>query len=171
MNFADDLYVALERNGIVTFKGEDTRYRGSNPRKVIEESMFAIVLLSRKFGYRSWLDELHEIVSCKRETGLRILPIFYYVNPSVIQREIMLFRKLSVCHKLLEHQDQKVLVESVKALTHDNEGVETWKAALTDNNEGVETSKALVEFVEQVETWNAALTDVTNLRAWNSTYQ
>jgi hypothetical protein len=133
-NFADLLYVALERNGVVTFRDEEM-VRGSSAglqlKKGIEESMFAIVLLSRNYASSTWcLSELQMIFSCKRETGMRILPIFYDVNPSDVQKQ-----RGHVEEAFREHEEH-----------------------FEDNN-------------EKVETWRAALTDVTNLRAWNSTYQ
>ena len=66
-NFTDHLYAALQRNGILTFKDEEKLRKGnrisSELLKAINESRFAIVILSRNYASSTWcLDELAEII-------------------------------------------------------------------------------------------------------------
>ena len=86
-NFTDHLYAALQRNGILTFKDEEKLKRGkpisSELLKAINESRFAIVILSRNYASSTWcLDELVEIIQCMKQNEMIVIPVFYDVNPS-----------------------------------------------------------------------------------------
>ena len=90
-NFTDHLYAALQRKGIVTFRDEEGLEKGESISpallKAIEESRFAIIILSKNYVSSSWcMEELAKMVRCRKETGLTILPIFYYVSPSDVQK-------------------------------------------------------------------------------------
>ena len=91
-NFTDHLYAALQRKGIVTFRYEERLERGESISpallKAIEESRFAIIILSKNYVSSSWcMEELAKMVRCRKETGLTILPIFYYVSPSDVRKQ------------------------------------------------------------------------------------
>ncbi|XP_024198429.1 disease resistance protein At4g27190 isoform X2 [Rosa chinensis] len=63
-------------------KGRDMK---SYLQKAIEESRFAIVILSQNFAYSSWcLEELAKIFECMGSQN-RILPIFYHVDPTAVR--------------------------------------------------------------------------------------
>ncbi|PON51854.1 TIR-NBS-LRR-like protein [Parasponia andersonii] len=93
-SFTDHLYKALTRRGIHTFRDDKKLKRGKTiaPEllKAIDESRFAIVVLSKDYASSTWcLEELAEIVECsKKETmGLTILPFFYDVEPSEVRKQ------------------------------------------------------------------------------------
>ena len=91
-NFTDHLYAALQRKGIFTFRDEEELERGESISlallKAIEESRFAIIILSKNYVSSSWcMEELAKIVRCRKEIGLTILPIFYYVSPSDVRKQ------------------------------------------------------------------------------------
>ena len=72
-NFTDHLYTALKQKGVFTFRDNEELERGKSisPEllKAIEESKFAIVILSRNYASSTWcLDELAKIVKCMKET-------------------------------------------------------------------------------------------------------
>ena len=63
-SFTHHLYVALQRSGIFTFRDNERLERGKSisPEllKAIEESRFAIVILSRNYASSTWcLEELN----------------------------------------------------------------------------------------------------------------
>ena len=120
--FTDHLYTGLKQKGISVFKDDEKLNQGTfiapELLKVIEESRFAVVILSKDYASSTWcLIELTKIVECMERTGLVVLPIFHYVDPSDVRNHRGTFAEAFDRHE-----------ESFK----DNMGnVKTWKAALT----------------------------------------
>ncbi|KAL5549814.1 hypothetical protein UlMin_005045 [Ulmus minor] len=86
-NFTDHLYSALIGRGIHTFRDDEKLERGKNIEpelfKAIEESRFAIVVLSSDTASSTWcLKELSKIVECKRVMGQIVFAVFFHVEPS-----------------------------------------------------------------------------------------
>ncbi|KAL4599161.1 hypothetical protein ACB092_11G107700 [Castanea dentata] len=122
-SFTDHLYDALQRKGIYTFRDEEELDKGKsislNLLKAIEESRFAIIILSRNYVSSTWcLDELANIVRCMKEKGLIILPVFYHVNPSDVRKQTGIFAQAFDEYK-------KRFKESIKKL-------EAWRSALRE---------------------------------------
>nr|XP_043634316.1 TMV resistance protein N-like [Erigeron canadensis] len=91
-NFVDHLYDALKRNGIIVFKDDKELPLGEpiSPelKKAIRESMYAVVVFSEKFAESSWcLDEVAEIMERRQGIGLKVLSVFYYIEPSDVRRQ------------------------------------------------------------------------------------
>ncbi|KAF3432372.1 hypothetical protein FNV43_RR27112 [Rhamnella rubrinervis] len=83
--FTDHLYHALSQKAIDTFRDNEGLKRGEEipPAlwKGIEESRYAIVVLSEKYASSTWcLRELTKIAECKRVLGQTVIPIFYHVD-------------------------------------------------------------------------------------------
>ncbi|KAF3432362.1 hypothetical protein FNV43_RR27102 [Rhamnella rubrinervis] len=83
----DHLYYALNQKGINTFRDDKELKRGKpiSPEllKAVEESRFAVVILSKDYASSSWcLDELSKIVECNKVKGQTIIPVFYHVEPT-----------------------------------------------------------------------------------------
>ena len=114
-NFTDHLYVALNRKRIITFRDEEELKKGeriSELFKAIEESQFAVIILSRNYAYSTWcLDELVKIIRCKDEKGLEVLPIFYDVSPSVVRKQTETFEQAFIEHQK-RFEDNIVKVET-----------------------------------------------------------
>ena len=109
---------ALQWRGIHTFKDDEKLEKGKTIKpellKAIEESRFAVVILSENYASSTWcLEELVKIVDCERENGMTILPIFYDVDPSDLRKLKGAFAKA-----FDEHERQF------------KEKVDTWRAAL-----------------------------------------
>ena len=122
-NFTDHLYTALKQKGIITFRDDEKLERGKyiSPEllKAIEESKYAIIVLSTNYAFSKWcLIELAKIVECMKKTKLTILPIFYRVEPSDVRNQSGNLAKAFAKHE----EDTKVNTEDVQA----------WKATLKD---------------------------------------
>ena len=118
--FTDHLYVALKRKGIITFRDEEELKKGeriSELFEAIEESQFAIIILSRNYASSTWcLDELVKIIKCKDEIGLDVLPVFYNVSPSLVRKQTEPFKQAFIDH-------QKRFKDNIKK-------VKTWRDTL-----------------------------------------
>lgn len=102
--FVGHLYGALTREGLETFRDDVKLQRGkeisSKLLKAIRNSKMSIVVLSKDYASSSWcLNELLEILECKRTKGHVVLPIFYDVNPSVVRDQTGSFAKAFKSHK------------------------------------------------------------------------
>ena len=60
--------------------------------KVIEESKFAIIILSKNYASSTWcLDDLAKIIACKKDMGMTVLPIFHYIDPFDVRKQMGTF--------------------------------------------------------------------------------
>ncbi|KAL6200170.1 hypothetical protein ACLB2K_029952 [Fragaria x ananassa] len=98
------LYDELQnRSGIKTFK-DDIRLEVGAPispslLKAIEDSRFAIVVLSPNYASSAWcLDELKHIFRCMKGKD-RILPLFYFVDPSDVRNQRGSFQTAFAVHE------------------------------------------------------------------------
>ncbi len=120
-NFTDHLYAALNQKGIFTFRDDKELERGIviSPElmKAIEESRFAIVILSKDYASSSWcLTELVKIIECMKKTRLIVVPVFYHVDPSDVQNQRGTFAEAFAKHE--ERSKDNIL--------------DIWRVALTE---------------------------------------
>ncbi|KAL6132253.1 hypothetical protein ACLB2K_070624 [Fragaria x ananassa] len=119
--FTDYLYKELQRQGIMTFRDDPQLERGTviSPELLtaIEQSRFAVVVLSPKYATSTWcLLELSKILECMEERGA-ILPIFYEVEPSHVRHQ-----RGSFAEAFEQHEEK---------FGEGNKEVEGWRDALT----------------------------------------
>ncbi|XP_024178239.1 disease resistance protein RPV1 isoform X2 [Rosa chinensis] len=119
--FTDHLYDKLQWRGIKTFRDDPQLERGTaiSPELLtaIEQSRFAIVVLSPNYASSTWcLLELSKILECMEERGT-ILPIFYEVDPSHVRHQ-----RGSFAEAFQEHEEK---------FGEGNKEVEGWRDALT----------------------------------------
>ncbi|KAF3449624.1 hypothetical protein FNV43_RR10355 [Rhamnella rubrinervis] len=128
-NFTGHLSHALRRIGIFNIfkddyaldKGKDI---GPELMKAIEDSQYAVVVLSENYATSSWcLKELAKIVECMGNSG-RIRTIFYHVNPSHVRAV-----KSTDVEKQKESSFWKALKEHAKTPSHSKD-LESWRNAL-----------------------------------------
>jgi hypothetical protein len=122
--FTDHLYAALDRKGIKTFRDDKKLEKGKPIRPelltAIEESRFAVIILSRNYASSTWcLDELAKIVECMKQTRLTVLPVFYHVHPSDVRN----LRKRSFAQAFAEHEER---------FKKNRERVQRWMDALIE---------------------------------------
>ncbi|KAG6676530.1 hypothetical protein I3842_15G156600, partial [Carya illinoinensis] len=121
--FTTHLHHALLQNGIHTYIDEDKLRRGDeiSPAllQAIENSRLSIIVLLENYASSIWcLDELLNILNCKKTKQQIVLPIFYHVNPSDVRNQRGSFGEaLAVC---------------VGKFNEDVKKVQRWKAALQE---------------------------------------
>ncbi|XP_040998845.1 disease resistance protein RPP2B-like isoform X4 [Juglans microcarpa x Juglans regia] len=121
--FTSHLYNELREKLFHTFM-DDERLEIGRPIKkelldAIEMSRMAIIIISKEYASSTWcLEELAKIVECMKERELKVLPIFYHVNPSDARKqEEGTFRDAFAKHeKNLENKER----------------VQTWRNALKE---------------------------------------
>nr|CDK13060.1 TIR-NBS-LRR disease resistance protein [Malus domestica] len=116
-NFTGHLHEALTKAGINAFIDDELR-RGEDITtelvRAIQGSRISVIVFSRRYSDSSWcLEELVNIMECRRTLGQLVLPIFYDVDPSHVRKQTGSFAQ-----SFLKHTDEKK--------------VERWRAALTE---------------------------------------
>ncbi|KAK4279134.1 hypothetical protein QN277_016887 [Acacia crassicarpa] len=119
--FTDHLYHALISRGFRVFRDDEELERGEVISKellqAIEDSHFAIVVLSKNYASSSWcLNELQHILSSRDNSCQQAFPIFYDVNPSDVRNQKGSFEEAFVGHQMLQR---------------DNEVLKNWRESLT----------------------------------------
>ncbi|CAL8173722.1 unnamed protein product [Prunus armeniaca] len=118
--FTDYLYKQLDWRGIRTFRDDPDLERGTdiNPELLtaIEQSRFAIIVLSTNYASSSWcLRELTHIVQSTKEKE-RIFPIFYDVDPSDVRHQRGSFGTALVNHEKNCGEEREEVLEWRNAL-------------------------------------------------------
>ena len=129
-NFTDHLYTALKQKGLIVFRDDERLERGKYISRelfqAIEETKFAVVILSTNYASSTWcLDELVKIVECMEQNTLTVLPVFYHLNPSDARNlvGILASGNQTFAEAFAKHErDPKVKIEDLQA----------WKAALKE---------------------------------------
>ncbi|KAF5444592.1 hypothetical protein F2P56_033716 [Juglans regia] len=114
------LYKALCKKFIIPFKHDERLEIGTPIKKelleAIEKSRMAVIIISKEYASSTWcLEELAEIVECMKDRELKVLPIFYYVDPRDVGKPDETFRDAFAEHEEnIENKDK----------------VQTWRNAL-----------------------------------------
>ncbi|XP_061988679.1 disease resistance protein RUN1-like isoform X2 [Rosa rugosa] len=120
-NFTGHLYERLKEAGIKAFIDDSELGRGKAITeeliKAIEASKISVVVFSRRYGDSRWcLEELVEIMGCRKRLGQTVLPIFYDVDPTDVRKQTGTFGEAFD----QKHQDK------------DPTKVKSWRHALTE---------------------------------------
>ncbi|KAG6599271.1 Disease resistance protein RPV1, partial [Cucurbita argyrosperma subsp. sororia] len=102
-NFTSHLVMALQQKCVNVFI-DDKLERGEQISeslfRSIEGALISIVILSENYASSSWcLDELVKIIECKKSKDQKVLPIFYYVDPSTIRKQTETFGEALAKHQ------------------------------------------------------------------------
>ncbi|XP_045788675.1 disease resistance protein RUN1-like [Trifolium pratense] len=121
-NFADHLFAAFRRKGILAFRDDTKIQKGESiaPELLcaIEASQIFIVIFSKHYASSTWcLRELESILHCSQVSGRCVLPVFYDVDPSDVRHQ-----KGSYAEDLAKHEER---------FQHDSDLVQRWREALT----------------------------------------
>ncbi|XLR13537.1 hypothetical protein S83_041475 [Arachis hypogaea] len=124
-NFTDQLFYALHRYSIVTFRDDTKLEKGglisAGLLEAIEASQVLIVVFSINYASSTWcLQELAKIADCIEIPGQRVLPVFYDVSPTEVRRQSGNYEKAFMKHEERFKDDAEM-----------TEQVRRWRAALT----------------------------------------
>ncbi|AES75283.1 putative TIR domain-containing protein [Medicago truncatula] len=91
-NFTDHFCAALQRRGINAFRDDTKLKKGEfiapGLFRAIEASQVYIVVFSKNYASSTWcLRELEYILHCSKKHGKHVLPVFYDVDPSEVQKQ------------------------------------------------------------------------------------
>ncbi|KAF5444602.1 hypothetical protein F2P56_033722 [Juglans regia] len=120
--FTSHLYNALLEKFIMPFK-DDARLEIGTPIKkelleAIKESRMAVVILSKEYASSTWcLEELAKIVECMNDREMKVVPIFYHVEPRDVRHQ-----KGNFGDAFAQHEQNP----------ENKEKVQTWKNALKE---------------------------------------
>ncbi|XP_054803840.1 TMV resistance protein N-like [Prosopis cineraria] len=122
-SFTGFLYHALCQKGINAFIDDEELKRGTeiSPSlvKAIEDSRISIIVFSENYASSTWcLEELVKILDCMKVKGQLVLPVFHYVDPSVVRHQ-----KGSFGIAMAKHEDR---------FKNNMEKVQKWKLALSE---------------------------------------
>nr|XP_017186138.2 TMV resistance protein N-like [Malus domestica] len=151
LGITSHLHDALLRKKIETYidywlvRGEEI---GPSLRKAIEKSKLSVIIFSQNYASSTWcLDELVHILRCKEAYGQLVIPVFYDISPSDVQKQQGYY---AVAFAQLE-----------KRFKNSIDKVHKWRAALTtianlsgfDNSNKTGTEADLVKKVVD-DIWN-----------------
>ena len=94
-SFLSHFHKELDRKPIHVFKDNDIKRGqslGPKLKQAIRDSRIAVVIFSRKYASSSWcLNELLEIVKCKKEFSQVVIPIFFRLDPTHVRKQTGVF--------------------------------------------------------------------------------
>ncbi|XP_057441227.1 probable disease resistance protein At1g52660 [Lotus japonicus] len=122
-SFTGSLYDALCKEGFKTFMDDGGLESGDqislSLTSAIGASRLSIVVLSENYASSSWcLEELVNILECKKTKNQLVWPIFYKVDPSVIRHQKSSYEKAMLAHE--------------NRLGNDSKKLQRWKSALSE---------------------------------------
>ncbi|XP_024030978.1 disease resistance protein RLM3 [Morus notabilis] len=90
-NFTSHLYDALQTKKISTYM-DDKLKKGDEISpvlsKAIKKAKLSVIVFSENYASSSWcLNELAQILECKKKRGQIVVPIFYHVDPSDVRKQ------------------------------------------------------------------------------------
>ncbi|XP_044475280.1 disease resistance protein RPV1-like [Mangifera indica] len=120
-NFTSHLNAALCRRKIVTFIDDQlVRGDGISPSllNAISGSKISIIIFSKGYASSTWcLQELVEILNCKRVYGQIVIPVFYHVDPSVVRKQSGTYGDAFGQHEVKYMEEKEMLQRWRNALT------------------------------------------------------
>ncbi|XP_023738650.1 disease resistance protein RPV1 [Lactuca sativa] len=143
-SFVDHLYVALQRQGIHTYKDDESLEKGKKINvellKSIQDSKFYIIIFSKNYASSSWcLDELVKIMECQKNPEHIAYPVFYDVEPSEIRKQLGGVGKAFAKHK------KKGELKKWKEVLEEASNLAGWDLRNTDDGHEAKLINKIVE--------------------------
>lgn len=123
--FTDHLYCSMKENGINVFIDDKGLPRGEDISTQLTEAIWSskisVVVFSKNYADSRWcLQELVEIMGCRKTLGQMVLPVFYDVDPSHVRKQSGSFEEAFARR------------ESNLASNKEKDDVARWRAALSE---------------------------------------
>ncbi|XP_028807418.1 TMV resistance protein N-like [Neltuma alba] len=149
-NFTSHLHAALNREFVLSFRDDKQIEKGDEimPSLIhaIKDSSVSIIVFSKDYASSRWcLDELAQIMRCRKDEGQFVLPIFYKVDPSHIRKQTGAYERAFEQHE--------------KDFMHDPERVNRWKVALSEA--GSLSGRHCQDFTDESNLIQGIVTDVS----------
>ncbi|XP_038704788.1 uncharacterized protein LOC120000742 [Tripterygium wilfordii] len=121
--FTDHLYYALKDAGINTFRDDEELRRGKDIAadlvQSIQKSRIALIVFSTDYAASGWcIEELVNIMKCRKTLQQMVMPIFYKVDRSDVKEQRGSFAQAFAHHE--------------KRFASEMDKVARWRAALTE---------------------------------------
>ncbi|XP_059461808.1 disease resistance protein RUN1-like [Corylus avellana] len=152
-NFTDHLYFALRDAGIKIFKDDNELRRGqylaSELIRAIQGSRISIIVFSRNYAASRWcMEELVEIMECRRTLKQLVLPIFYDVEPFDVRKQTGSFAKAFAKHEEHYLLDMDKVLKWRRALC-DVANLSGWNLRKTADGHEAKFIKKIVEEISR----------------------
>ncbi|XP_074359467.1 uncharacterized protein LOC141698600 isoform X2 [Apium graveolens] len=110
-NFTSHLYDKLVCSGFPTFMDNPELRSGQVISEAlfqaIQESKIYVIVFSENYASSAWcLDELVEILNCHKSMKRLVIPVFYYIDPSVVRYQTKKFTEAFEKHQTRSAQER-----------------------------------------------------------------
>ena len=116
VTFLSHLLKEFDKKFIIAFKdNEIERSLSLDPelKQAIKDSRIAVVIFSQHYASSSWcLNELLEIVECRKECGQMVIPVLYRLDPSHVRKQTGDFGQIFVRHAKKNRGRENTVEES-----------------------------------------------------------
>lgn len=122
INFTSHLYTALCKENLETYIDNRLR-RGDDISEAllqaIKDSSIYVVVFSENYASSKWcLDELTQILQCKKDQGSDVIPVFFKVDPSDIRKQKGPYKEALAKHR--------------RDFRHNQDKLNKWRDALVE---------------------------------------
>ncbi|GAU26181.1 hypothetical protein TSUD_354030 [Trifolium subterraneum] len=157
--FVSHLYAALSNAGINTFIDDENLEKGeeleATLKRAIEGSQIAIVVISKYYAESSWcLNELVHIMECHKTYGQIVIPVFYYVDPSIVRDQRASFGDAMI----FTARKRELLLSKWRGALTDVAGLAGWDA---NNFRGTESKLLQLIIKDILKKLDISLLDIT----------
>ncbi|CAN6687098.1 unnamed protein product [Malus baccata var. baccata] len=148
----DHLYCTLKDNKFNVFLDEDELTRGDaiteKLKQAIKGSRLAAIMFSKGYAESRWcLEELVEIMKCRRTRGQLVFPIFYDVDPSDVRHQTGSFATAFKNHK---QKFNEGVVRSWRNALNTAAGLSGEDFRVTDGHEGTFIRKVVGQIARKL---------------------
>ncbi|XP_039166219.1 disease resistance protein RPV1-like [Eucalyptus grandis] len=163
-SITDHLYTRLTEAGVRTFR-DDEELRigeeiGPDLIRAIEQSKISIPIFSKNYASSKWcLKELAQMVECRKSRGQKIMPIFYYIEPSEVRYQTGGYGDAFHSHEKKKRVDEETIPEW-KAALNEIGGLKGWNIEnIANRHEGQLVKQVVTNVLSELKKAYLAVSD------------